>query len=208
MLTLWGRATSSNVQKVHWLCSEIGLDIRRIDAGGKFGNTDTPEYLSKNPNGLIPVLEDEDLVLWESNAILRYVSAKHGNNSFYPTDAADRAVVDQWMDWQLGTLWPGMRPFFIDLTRTPEAEREHAITEALRDKSFALWSVLETYFTSREWIAGTAMSLAEIALGPILHRWFALYPEAASQQPALYRLYQQLTERPAYQEHVIAQPFR
>lgn len=175
--------------------------------GGKFGINDTPDYLAMNPNGLIPVLEDGDLVLWESNAILRYLSKKYASNSYYPPEAACRALIDQWMDWQLATLWPAMKPLYINLARKPEAERDHAVTEASRDKSLALWSMLEARLSPGGWIVGTALSLAEITLGPFLHRWFALSPKAASRQPALYDLYCRLSERPAYQEHVISQPF-
>lgn len=207
MLTLWGRTTSSNVQKVMWLCGEIGLDVKRIDAGGKFGINDTLDYLDKNPNGLVPVLEDGDMVLWESNAILRYLAEKYGKESYYPREATSRAQIDQWMDWQLATLWPAMKPFYINLARKPEAERDHAATEASREKSLALWSMLETRLSPGEWIAGTAPSLAEIALGPFLHRWFALYPEAASRQPILHDLYSRLLERLEYREHVSTQPF-
>lgn len=208
MLTIWGRTTSSNVQKVMWLCGEIGLDVKRIDAGGKFGINDTTDYLAKNPNGLVPVLEDGELVLWESNAILRYLSGQYGNDIYYPHEASSRARIDQWMDWQLGTLWPAMKPFYINLARKPEAERDHAATEASRDKSLALWSMLEARLSPGEWIVHNAPSLAEISLGPFLHRWFALYPEAATRQPILHDLYSRLLERPTYREHVTVHAFQ
>lgn len=207
VLTLWGRLTSSNVQKVLWLCAESGIGIKRIDAGGAFGQTDSPAYRAKNPNGLVPMLEDGELVLWESNSILRYLSGQYGRDRFYPQVAANQALMGQWMDWQLSSLWPNMRPFFISLARTAEAERDLAATEAARQRSFVLWSMLDNALDSRQWIVGSAPSLAEIALGPFLHRWFVLYPEAASGQPALHRLYQRLAARPAYREQVMAQPF-
>lgn len=208
MPTLWGRATSSNVQKVKWLCAEIALDVERIDIGGKFGNTDTAAFRSKNPNGLIPVFEDNGLVLWESNAILRYLAVSSASQAFYPARPATRGLIDQWMDWQLGTLWPCMRPYFISLARTPEKERDQNATDAARDKTFALWSILENSLMSSEGIVDPGLSLADIALGPFLHRWFTLNPAALNQQPRLHRLYQRLSERPAYQQHIIAQPFR
>ncbi|WP_018403863.1 glutathione S-transferase family protein [Marinobacter gelidimuriae] len=208
MPTLWGRATSSNVQKVQWLCAEMALYVERIDIGGKFGNTDTAAFRSKNPNGLIPIFEDNALVLWESNAILRYLAVNCANQAFYPAEPTTRGLVDQWMDWQLGTLWPCMRPYFISLALTPEKERDHNATDAARDKTFALWSILEGSLVSSDWIVGHAPSLADIALGPFLHRWFTLNPAALNQQPRLRELYHRLSERPAYQQHIMAQPFR
>jgi glutathione S-transferase len=99
-LTIWGRANSINVQKVLWCCAELNLPYQRIDAGGKFGVSDTPEYLVRNPNGLVPTIEDEELVLWESNVIVRYLSTKHGMGTLSPAALALRFDVERWMDWE------------------------------------------------------------------------------------------------------------
>lgn len=119
MLKIWGRANSINVQKVLWCCDELSLEYERIDAGGPFGRTQNPDYLAMNPNGLIPTISDDGFTLWESNAIVRYLAAKHGVGGLCPEDLRERADADRWMDWQLGTLWVALRPVFIGLVRTP-----------------------------------------------------------------------------------------
>src|SRR5215210_9544373 len=113
MLTLWGRVNSINVQKVHWCLEELGLAYDRIEAGREFGVVDTPEYRRMNPNGLVPTIEDDGFVLWESNAIVRYLARKHRAGALVPEEASRLALADQWMDWQVSTLWPAIRPLFL-----------------------------------------------------------------------------------------------
>ena len=84
MLKIWGRATSSNVQKVLWCCAELGIEFERIDLGGPFGGNRDPEYLTLNPNGLVPTVKDGDLVMWELNTICRYLAATHDGERLYP----------------------------------------------------------------------------------------------------------------------------
>ncbi len=132
MLVIWGRINSVNVQKVLLCCEELGIEYRRIDAGGPFGVVDTPEYRRRNPNGLVPTIDDDGFVLWESNAIVRYLAEKH-RGSLWPADPHVRAVADQWMDWTNTTYWPALRTGFLGLVRTPPAERNAtAIAESLR----------------------------------------------------------------------------
>ena len=103
MLKIWGRTSSSNVMKVLWLCDELGVAYERIDAGGAFGRTRDPDYLAKNPNALVPTIEEEDgYTLWESNSILRYLcNTRPGGAALYPSAPRERADVERWMDWQL-----------------------------------------------------------------------------------------------------------
>jgi glutathione S-transferase len=128
MMRLWGRKSSINVQKVIWCLAELGLkegkDFERIDAGLHFGKNRTPEFLALNPNGLVPTLEDGNLVLWESNTILRYLAKEHDKKKRFPTDIRAQYSSEKWLDWQLGTLWPTLRIAFLGLTRTPAAERD------------------------------------------------------------------------------------
>ena len=124
MLKIWGRANSINVQKVVWCARELGLAFERVDAGGSFGIVDTPAYRALNPNGKVPTIEDGELVLWESNAIVRYLAARHGPGTLWPEPLAARADADRWMDWALVELIPAMRDAFVHLIRTPADRRD------------------------------------------------------------------------------------
>src|SRR5262245_30714017 len=124
MLKIWGRNTSSNVQKAMWAIGEIGLRYERIDIGGPFGKNKDPDYLAMNPNGLVPTLEEDDsFLLWESNAIVRYLAAKH-QSPLEPADLRTRALANKWMDWQLSVMGPAITPVFWGLIRTPPGERD------------------------------------------------------------------------------------
>jgi glutathione S-transferase len=172
MLTIWGRVNSINVQKVLFCAEELGLAYKRIDAGRGFGINDTPEYLAMNPNGLVPVISDSGFVLWESNAIVRYLCAKHGAGTYCPLDLRLRAEADRWMDWQTTALGPAMSAAFHGLVRSPNAAQDPAAIEASRVKTLALVDILEGHLSERRWLAGDGFTMAEFALGPALHRWF------------------------------------
>jgi glutathione S-transferase len=122
-IKVWGRVTSSNVKKVLWLADELKLAVEQTDIGGKHGGVDTPEYRALNPNGRIPTIEDDDFVLWESNAIIRYLCEKYGGEAFYPGDARQRADINRWLDWSLSILSPIDSKIFIATIRTPEAKQ-------------------------------------------------------------------------------------
>ena len=133
MIKIWGRNTSSNVQKAMWAVGELELEHTRIDVGGAFGKNKEPAYLAMNPNGLVPTLEEEDgFLLWESNSIVRYLAAKHDKNGVLePKDLKQRALASQWMDWQLSVLGPAITPAFWGLIRTPPEKRDAAAIKAL-----------------------------------------------------------------------------
>src|SRR3712207_2889948 len=134
MLKLWGRLNSVNVQKVVWALDEIGMAYERIDAGTPFGVNDTPDFLRMNPNGLVPVIDEGSFVLWESNAIVRYLAARYAGGLLWPEDLRVRADADRWMDWQATTFLPAVSPAFMNLVRTPEAKRDANAVEASREK--------------------------------------------------------------------------
>ena len=202
MLKIWGRRNSINVQKVLWCCRELGLDYERIDAGGAFGLTREPEYLALNPNGLVPTISDDGFVLWESNAIVRYLAARHGPGTLWPEDLRERADADRWMDWQLGTLWASMRPVFIGLVRTPPEERDHDAIEAARKRTVEYWSMLEAHLADRDYVTGPSFNMADIPLGVSIHRWFQLDIERPP-TPNLDDWYARLHDRPAFRENVM-----
>ena len=196
MLRIWGRLSSINVQKVVWCADELGLAYERLDAGGKFGRNDTPEYLAMNPNGLVPVLDDDGFVLWESNAIVRYLCERERNTVLWPEDLRKRADADRWMDWQATTFTPATRDAFWQLLRVPEPQRDHAAIEASRVKSEKGAAILEAHLANREYICGDTFCAADIVVGAAAHRWLNM-PLPRSARPSIERWYRLLKSRPA-----------
>ena len=196
VLRLWGRISSVNVQKVVWTADELGLACERLDAGGTFGVVTTPEYRRMNPNSLVPVIEDDGFVLWESNAIVRYLAAKYGAGTLWPDDLRRRADIDRWMDWQSTTFTPAMRDAFWQVVRTPPEERDAAVIEASRVASEKAAAVLDSHLAGRAFVAGGAFSPADIVLGCAAHRWLNL-PLVREPRPELQRWYESLRARPA-----------
>ena len=141
MLKIWGRISSINVKKVVWTAQELGLDFQRTEAGGLFGIVKTPEYLRLNPNSLVPVIEDDDYILWESNVIVRYLCAKHSAGQMYPSELRERFDAERWMDWQQTTLNPASRPGFWQLIRTPPELRNAGL---IAESNAAVESLMAT----------------------------------------------------------------
>ncbi len=202
MLRILGRTTSSNVQKVMWCCAELGLGVKREDVGGPFGGNDSDEYKAMNPNGLVPTMVEDDFVLWESNAIMRYLASKHGEHPFWPGDYRGRANADRWMDWQLGALWPALRDAFIMLVRTPEADRRPDVIARSVANAAEMFGILDQWLAARTFVNGPDLSIGDIPVGVIAHRWYSLDIE----RPELTNLkawYGLLKARPAYRDHVM-----
>ncbi|MBX6374861.1 MAG: glutathione S-transferase family protein [Acetobacteraceae bacterium] len=204
MLKIWGRTSSSNVMKVLWLCDELGVAYERIDAGGAFGRTRDPDYLAKNPNALVPTIEEEDgYTLWESNSILRYLcNTRPGGAALYPSAPRERADVERWMDWQLSRVNGPMTTIFFTYVRTPEKDRDLAAAAKARDAAEELWRILDAQLAGRDFIAGSAFTIADIALGIQAYRWFNLPIERAD-LANLRGWYERLGQRPAYRKHVM-----
>lgn len=195
MLKIWGRLSSVNVQKVVWCADEIGLAYERIDAGGKFGLNDTAAYLAMNPNGLVPVIEDDGFVLYESNAIVRYLAARHAVDSLWPRDLRERADVDRWMEWQSTSFTPAMWAAFWQLVRTAPEKRDAAAIEAARAKSEKCAGILDRHLATRRFLAGDVFTAADIVVGCAAHRWLNL-PLPRVARPELERWYAELRSRP------------
>lgn len=198
MLTIWGRLNSHNVKKVAWLAAELGIAHRRIDAGGAFGFT--ADYAAMNPNLLIPTIEDDGLVLWESNAILRYLAARHAPQ-FWPDDPARRAVGDKWMDWQFGYA-DAQRDAFVNLVRKPEEERNAAAIARSAAACGALMQILDATLAGQEWLSGDAFGIGDMPMGVYAHTWFTL-PIDRPATPHVRAWYERLVSRPAYAELVM-----
>jgi glutathione S-transferase len=202
VLRIWGRSNSINVQKVLWCCEELDVRYRRVDVGGPFGGNKEPEYLRLNPNGLVPTISDGGFVLWESNAIVRYLAAKHGMGTLYPEDLAERADADRWMDWQMGTLWANFRPAFVGLIRTlPEKRDRDDIATAISRTAENL-AMLDAHLAARDYVTGPAFTMADIPLGVTAYRWFNLEIERPP-MPNLEAWYERLCARSPYKATVM-----
>jgi glutathione S-transferase len=196
MLRIWGRLSSVNVQKVVWCADELGLAYERIEAGGAFGLTRTPEYLAMNPNSLVPVIEDDGLVLYESNAIVRYLAALHSRGTLWPEDLRRRADADRWMEWQSTSYTPAMRDVFWQLIRTPADKRDAALIEASRRECERLTAILDAHLAGGRCLTQHGFTTADIVVGCAAHRWLHL-PIAREPRPNLERWYAELKSRPA-----------
>ncbi len=205
MLKILGRSNSINVQKVLWAADECGVPYDRTDVGGAFGGNDQPWYLAMNPNGVVPTIDDGGYVLWESNAIVRYLAASYGPAGFWPTDAKLRGHAERWMDWQLSVIQSGMTTMFWGLIRTSAETRDLAAIEAARLATGRLWARLDAHLASTRYVAGDHFSVGDIPVGAMVYRWLNLPLERADlpAMPHLRRWYERLAQRPAYQQHVM-----
>lgn len=195
MIRLLGRKSSINVQKVLWCLAELGLkegkDFERIDAGLHFGKNRTPEFLALNPNGLVPTLVDGNLVLWESNTILRYLIRQYDQSKRFPADIATQYQSEKWMDWQVGTLWPCLRTAFLGLTRTPEHERNYQAIEKSYQDTNVLLAVLDQQLENQHYCSGNNFHIGDIPLALCVSRWILLnqtFPENTGPRPSLNNL--------------------
>lgn len=205
MRTLLGRHNSSNVMKAIWLLEELSLPYDRKDVGGPYGGTDTPEYRAMNPNGVIPTLVEDEFVLWESNAIIRYLCAANApGHAMWPDDPHARASIDRWMDWQQTTLGPPQSKLFQGLVRTAPEKRDQAALAIATAEATRNWTILDGILGKVEYVAGPAFTLADISIGVHVHRWFSFDMDRPAQSH-LRAWYDRLLVRPIYKQHV-AQP--
>lgn len=201
MITVYGRASSSNVQIVMWTIGEIGLECERIDIGHSFGGNDTPDYLAMNPNGLVPTIRDGDLTLWESAAIMRYLAARYGDETFWPRDPAARAPLDMWAGWMRSTFAPLFGGgIFWPLVRTPAAKRDEAAVAQAAEKLKRLATMLDRRLGEGPWLAGEDFTFGDVMVGHQLFRYYTVDFDKA-ETPALDAYYERLQTRPAYREH-------
>ncbi|MDF1721694.1 MAG: glutathione S-transferase family protein [Minwuia sp.] len=202
MLKIWGRTNSINVQKAMWTIGELGLEHEHTTVGGPHGGLDTPEYVAMNPNRRVPVLLDGDLAIWESNAIVRYLCARHSAGKLWASDPGQRSLADRWMDWQAASTIADMTTVFFGLIRLPEAERNMDAINAATGRVNDQMGILDAQLQSSEWVAGKAMSMGDLAVGALVYRWSEL-PIDRPDLPAVAAYYARLSERPAYRQHVM-----
>lgn len=201
MLKVWGRTNSINVQKAMWTVAELGLPHERIDAGGRFGLVGEDWFKRMNPNSRVPVIDDDGFVLWESHAIVRYLAAKHAPGTLWPTDLKERALAEKWMDWAQSMLGGALFQVFFPLIRQPAAQRNPAQIQQGIAGCIPLYGILDQALAGQEWLVGGRLTIAELGVGPFVHRWMAL----PIQRPAMANLdawYRRLMDRPAFREQV------
>lgn len=199
MYRLLGRTTSGNVQKVLWALEELELTYEREDYGRLFGNTGG-EYLSLNPTGKVPTLVDGDTVIWESNTIVRYLCSKAGSE-LLPSDPVDRAKAETWMDWLLASLNANYVEIFKE-SKKPENERSPNLSEMGKELAAHL-TILDNHLATNDWLGGDSMTVAEIALGPIVHRCLG-FPVKLPALDNLRRWHGKISGRAAYRKVVAA----
>ena len=204
MITVWGRKNSSNVKKVLWCLTELGLTYQQKDAGGPFGGLDTPEYLAMNPNKTIPTYQDGEFILWESNAILSYLADKYDDGTLLPHNAEFRARAAQWMYWSDGSLFPYIKAMMGLLVRTPAEQRDPARVEELKQALNRLIAMLNDDLAQRDYIAGDAFSIADMALAPLLYPWREVCHDRPD-FPHIENWFARIETRPAYRD-IVALP--
>jgi glutathione S-transferase len=198
MLTIWGRPNSHNVKKVVWLAEEIGLPYERHDIGGSFGFPNA--YLAKNPNRLVPTIEDDGLVLWESNAILRYLAGRYAPG-LWPADPAIRAVGDKWMDWQF-TYADIQRDAFLNLVRYAPEQRDAAAVAHSAAGCATRMAIIDDVLASRPWLSGDQFGIGDIPMGVYAHTWFSLDIDRP-ELPHVTNWYARLRQRPGFASEVM-----
>lgn len=201
MLKIWGRTNSVNVKKVLWAAQELGLPFQRIDAGLQFGVNDTPEYRRMNPTGLVPTIDDDGFVLWESHAIVRYLAAKHGLGTLCPSDLRARADAERWMDWTHTFSREFQRPVFWPLVRTPPEKRDSKAIEEARQKCATLLAIPDSVLAERRYLAGDDFTMGDIPLGCHVQLWMRL-PVERPEHRHLNAWFDRLCERPAFRKIV------
>jgi glutathione S-transferase len=199
MIRIWGRSNSVNVKKALWCLEELGLPYERTDAGLQFGVVNTPEYRKMNPNGLVPTMDEDGFILWESHSIVRYLSAKYGKGVLWPVDARACAVANQWMDWAF-SFQGSVRDAFWNLIRTPPEKRDAQAIEKARVKSGEMARILDAALADRMYVAD-AFSMGEIPIGCEVQRWIRL-PMERPELPHLEAWFERLCARTAFKKIV------
>lgn len=201
-MKIWGRENSTNVRKVLWCAEELGLEYEHIPAGGSFDVVNSPKYRAMNPNGLVPCLEDDGLILWESNAIVRYLARQYGTTQFAPADPRQWAVGDKWMDWASFSLGIPFREMFWNLVRCTPEQRDTDAMERGHKHCTQLMPLANDVLDRSAWLSGPELGIGDIPLGCIAYAWFSL-PIERDRLPALEDWYERLTSRAAYRKAVM-----
>ncbi|MDP9138610.1 MAG: glutathione S-transferase family protein [Pseudomonadota bacterium] len=202
MIVVWGRRNSINVQKVLWTLAELDLPFERHNVGGSFGGTTSAEFTAMNPNGLVPVLRDGDITMFESNAMVRYLAARYGAGILRPHEPQALALAEQWMEWTTTTVAPHAGVVFMQSVRTPSDKRNQAAIAHGAGELNNLLPAVDAVLAVRPFLAGDRLTFADIPLGCFmwrLHQFDWPRPVLAN----LERWYLDLQSRPAYRKWVM-----
>ena len=197
MIAIYGRATAWNVRKVLFFLEDVGIPYERLDYGRGFSPTNTPEFLALNPNALVPVLADGSTVIWESHTILRYLAAKNGPESYYPSNLERRALADQWLDWKIAHITQAIRPLFfrhfLKMGEFTDREVQEGEAECVR-----LFTILDGQLgKTGAYVTGSDITIADSSIGMAVHRWLTL-PLKRPALPNVERYYETLSRLPSY----------
>ena len=204
MIKVWGRLTASNVQKVMWCVDELGVAHEHIHI--PFGRAkQDPAYLAINPNGRVPTIEEDGFILWESNSCVRYIAARFGAGTLWPTDPRVRADAERWMDWQLATLSEPSDTIFIGLVVKKQEQRDMAAIAAATKRLNELWTIVDKVLATRKFVAGNDLTIGDIPMGIAVHRWFTI-PVERDRHPNVEGWYGRLIDRPAFKKNVMNPP--
>jgi glutathione S-transferase len=189
------------VQKVIWALDELGKDFEVVEVGGVLGQTNDAWYVALNPNSLIPTIDDDGFILWESHAILRYLARMNDSNILLPSDPRKIALVDQWLDWVAQSINPEMKPVFLGLVRVSPEKRDYDGIENAKRSLEQRWAVLDRHLEGKSYLLGDAFTIADIAIAIQADRWFRLVADH-SRLPNVERWMELIRNRPAFQAHI------
>jgi len=202
VLTIHGRRNSNQVIQLMWTVGELGLEHRRLSVGGAFGGRDTDAFGALNPNRLVPVIEDDGFVLWESHAIVRYLCRRYGAGGLLPDDPREAALADQWMQWTDNHFMPLFFPIFWGLIRTEASARDDGDLARRARETGVLLGIVEHRLEGRDYLVGDTLTMGDIPLGAMMFKYYTL-PIERPPLPSVERWYARLRERPAYREHAM-----
>ena len=203
MLTIYGRKSSANVQKVHWICLEGNLEFKAINIGGKYGGHTSPEFKQINPNSTIPVLKDNDFIIYESNSIIKYISDKY--NILKSNNQKDIALNNQWIDWASLVFGLQCATYTAHNMLLPVEQRNPTIASETKKKIITSFEILDNQLNKYNFILNDELGLADIPIGCWLHRCVILDLKF-SEFKSLDRWYRKLKQNEAFQIAVISAP--
>lgn len=205
MITVWGRRNSVNVQKVLWALEELDVPYIRENVGGSFGGNRDPDFLAMNPMGLVPVIRDGDVTMFESNAIVRYLAARFRPGVLRPADHKSLAMAEQWMEWQQLNFAPPVTTIFINTVRGAPQDYNAAAVKAAEAQAADAARIADAWLARHDWFAGQDFSFGDIAMGALMWRYLGLNC-VKPEMPHLLEWLEGLEEREAFRRAVVEVP--